>query len=284
VIYDDDDPWNQTAADNAEWLIRFKRDVGLAPGEDGPGLPPWNTPRPWKVEDGGSGFGPPYIKPREGQVFDMPGDEVPVSVDDRTYNVRKETAEQFLRDLAAGRYPKPASVFCSRDLENGLNAFVEECIRQGRIPSDDDLRNRASEILGVKRTAADDPKLLARFKAMHVLWQTSGESSEPITPGPQADFRLPNFATDVDMLAAFNQELGPTDLATACWADRGDSSYDYVMSAEEKGMMVDSEAQMEFNKIMGASAATSSPLRRKASQQHAANMGFTKPVGKGGGV
>ncbi|KAL3959210.1 hypothetical protein ACCO45_007372 [Purpureocillium lilacinum] len=36
--FDDDDPWNQTAADNPEWLMRFKRDVGLLPQESGPGL------------------------------------------------------------------------------------------------------------------------------------------------------------------------------------------------------------------------------------------------------
>ena len=24
-----DDPWNQTAADNAQWLRQFKRDVGI---------------------------------------------------------------------------------------------------------------------------------------------------------------------------------------------------------------------------------------------------------------
>ncbi|KAH7129541.1 hypothetical protein B0J13DRAFT_453524 [Dactylonectria estremocensis] len=29
IWYDDDDPWNQTPADNAEWLNEFKRDVGL---------------------------------------------------------------------------------------------------------------------------------------------------------------------------------------------------------------------------------------------------------------
>ncbi|PHH88854.1 hypothetical protein CDD83_6967 [Cordyceps sp. RAO-2017] len=29
ILYDDDDPWNQTAADNAEWLEQFKRDVGI---------------------------------------------------------------------------------------------------------------------------------------------------------------------------------------------------------------------------------------------------------------
>lgn len=29
IIFDDDDPWNQTAADNPEWLSAFKRDIGL---------------------------------------------------------------------------------------------------------------------------------------------------------------------------------------------------------------------------------------------------------------
>ncbi|KAF4460218.1 monocarboxylate transporter 4 [Fusarium albosuccineum] len=29
ILYDDDDPWNQTPVDNAEWLREFKRDVGL---------------------------------------------------------------------------------------------------------------------------------------------------------------------------------------------------------------------------------------------------------------
>lgn len=31
------DPWNLTPADNAEWLRRFKRDVGLL-HDSGPGL------------------------------------------------------------------------------------------------------------------------------------------------------------------------------------------------------------------------------------------------------
>ncbi|KAF5008044.1 hypothetical protein FDECE_5665 [Fusarium decemcellulare] len=36
ILFDSDDPWNQTAADNEEWLERFKRDVGILP--PGPGL------------------------------------------------------------------------------------------------------------------------------------------------------------------------------------------------------------------------------------------------------
>lgn len=29
LTYISDDPWNPTAADNAEWLRRFKRDFGI---------------------------------------------------------------------------------------------------------------------------------------------------------------------------------------------------------------------------------------------------------------
>ncbi|KAH6666552.1 hypothetical protein F5X68DRAFT_265665 [Plectosphaerella plurivora] len=38
ILYDDDDPWNQTPVDNIEWLTEFKRDVGLAV-DDGQSAP-----------------------------------------------------------------------------------------------------------------------------------------------------------------------------------------------------------------------------------------------------
>ncbi|KAG7144192.1 hypothetical protein HYQ46_007065 [Verticillium longisporum] len=31
LLYEDGDPWNITAADNPEWLDRFKRDIGIVP-------------------------------------------------------------------------------------------------------------------------------------------------------------------------------------------------------------------------------------------------------------
>ncbi|KAM5378812.1 hypothetical protein ACJZ2D_004285 [Fusarium nematophilum] len=33
IMFDDDDPWNQTPADNPDWLREFKKDVGLIPAE-----------------------------------------------------------------------------------------------------------------------------------------------------------------------------------------------------------------------------------------------------------
>jgi hypothetical protein len=217
-------------------------------------------------------------------------DDVPVSVDNRMYNVRKETAGHYLRDLHAGRYQAPASVFCSRELENGLNAYVEDCIMSRVIPTDDDLRARAREILGIDHTAADEPKLLASFKAMHVLWQSQVKggaagigSAEQILPGQQPDFSLPNFTDDVNMFAAFDQQLDTMDLGAEFATGVGaSSSPGKQQEVHETGGFED--AQMEFASIMGTHGATSSELRRKASERLAEASGFAKPVGKGGGA
>ncbi|TFB05349.1 Homeobox protein 4 [Trichoderma ghanense] len=171
IIYDDDDPWNQTAADNAEWLARFKRDTGLVTSDGVNGLAAAGPPRPWRIKDGGTGFMPPFVKPKAGATIEVTEDS-PVYIDYRLYNVGKDTAERYIRALCEGEYQPPPSVFCSRELEHGLNAYIEECIKELYVPSDDDLRSKAREILGVESTAADDPKLLEAFKAMHALWNT----------------------------------------------------------------------------------------------------------------
>jgi hypothetical protein len=242
VIYDDDDPWNQTAADNAEWLVRFKRDVGLAdPTDDGPGLPLFETPRPWTVKDGGTGFAPPYVRPQPKKVPEFKED-VPVTVDAKTYTISKETAGKFVQDLESGRYAAPASVFCSRDLENGLGEYVRLALKEGVVPTDEQLRAKARSILGVERTAADDGELLEKFKALHALssshngtagksgpldlnagegrWAAGGAASMQDNgmsgsgPGPLSTFNLPNFSNEVNMLDInnFDLELGTLDL------------------------------------------------------------------------
>ena len=38
IMYESDDPWNQTAADHPEWLWRFKKDVGISQEAGGVGL------------------------------------------------------------------------------------------------------------------------------------------------------------------------------------------------------------------------------------------------------
>jgi hypothetical protein len=161
-----DDPWNQTAADNAEWLQRFKRSVGILSAEDGPGLPLGTLN--WNVSGGGSGFAPPYAFPKA-QLAPFSG-TLPVQVEmtdgdnpkSFAFDTEPETVNKFLKSFQT-RYPAPATVFCSRELEKGLVEFVEA---EGALPSDEALRARAREILGTSSTAADDDVLLGKFKEM----------------------------------------------------------------------------------------------------------------------
>jgi hypothetical protein len=55
ILYDDDDPWNQTAADNEEWLKRFKRDVGMLGKDENTGLG-LSGLVPWMPPVGSGGF------------------------------------------------------------------------------------------------------------------------------------------------------------------------------------------------------------------------------------
>ncbi|KAM0262793.1 hypothetical protein ACHAQJ_001587 [Trichoderma viride] len=202
IIYDDDDPWNQTAADNAEWLARFKRDAGLVSADEEFSLSPVAPPRPWRLEDGGTGFQPPFLKPKAGKHIGFAEDTF-VYMDGRPYNVSKDTAESYVHALCSGRYRFPPSVFCSRELEDGLNAYLEECIMALHIPTDDDLRTKAREILGVERTAADDPKLLESFKAMHMFWRAQIDNDNGLTLGSRADNSTAEFTADgVNMLVS----------------------------------------------------------------------------------
>ena len=52
IIFDDDDPWNQTSADNAQWLDVFKRENGLCETVD---------PNPIRMQD--LNIHPPYVVP-----------------------------------------------------------------------------------------------------------------------------------------------------------------------------------------------------------------------------
>ena len=81
MIYDDDDPLNRTAADNAEWLTRFKQNIGLAASEEGPGLP-INQPSS-RISMGRAGFSLPYLHPKAPLVPYI--EDVAVKIDDKTY-------------------------------------------------------------------------------------------------------------------------------------------------------------------------------------------------------
>ncbi|KAL2159891.1 hypothetical protein VTH06DRAFT_2024 [Thermothelomyces fergusii] len=164
IIYEDDDPWNQTAADNFEWLRRFKRDVGLLTDPNLPGLPP--TPA-WNIAQGGSGFSPPYLFPNPAKASEITAIPLPTETVDGTdplppntsgtanvgassgtapqnnsgvINITlcegckpipapSSTANRFVRGLAdTTRHDPPAGVFCSRELERELSKFVTDAV------------------------------------------------------------------------------------------------------------------------------------------------------------
>lgn len=166
------DPWNQTAADNAEWLRRFKRDAGILTDSSLPGLPQCTA---WNVSQGGSGFSPPYLFPNPAKAAHMTpfpqdtgtlGNGAPTKPS--VVSVPASAATRFIQALPT-RHPPPPSVFCSRELERELCGFVAgEVLATGGgvFPSDEAIRERARAFLRTDRTAADDPVLLGKFKDM----------------------------------------------------------------------------------------------------------------------
>lgn len=147
-----------------EWLQRFKRDVGILPPDSNTGL--GVDKLPWSLSAGGTGFAPPYVAPNPNAI---------VAPLDSTQRVLcREGSEEFEPDAVAAkrflqtftkRYEAPAKVFCSRELENGLSAYVKrEVQKTGVFPTDEQLRGRARDIMGMQSTAADDANLLAQFK------------------------------------------------------------------------------------------------------------------------
>lgn len=151
ILYDDDDPWNQTAADNAEWLRRFKRDSGILTDTSLPGLPEGSQ---WSISQGGTGFAPPYALPKSANTrvavpasaldaesvvaVSMSATAAPASLGggsssrvaipsnegSRAFETDSSTANKYLASLVCGRIPPPARVFCARELEDGLAQFV----------------------------------------------------------------------------------------------------------------------------------------------------------------
>ncbi|EPE31211.1 Homeo [Glarea lozoyensis ATCC 20868] len=280
IVYDDDDPWNQTAADNAEWLMRFKRDVGLCEPSTGPGLPV--NEKSWQLCQGGSGFGPPYVAPKENAELQFDG-EVPVSMYGKVYNVSASTATKFAKGLA-GRWKPPGVVFCSRELEEGLNKFMVQQISSGITPSDESIQQKAREILGQEETAADDMALLEKFKGLHGLF------TSPTMPEFSSELlNFPSLNED-DFLQIFDEELAangldnwnspPTNapsrsrnmmtspmyhspLATIPLANFSAQGISGVGQSDNKKAPVG--MARDYAEMYRVNAATASPLRRKVS-------------------
>ena len=184
---------------------------------------------------GGTGFSPPYLNPKAPPAPFT--EDVAVKMDHKVYTVPAKTAGKFLQSMSK-RWQKPATVFCSRDLEDGLAAFVKSELAKGVVPNDDALRAKARDLLGVQETAADDVLLLEKFKSLHgigspmnLLDLNPGSNSDNnsdlsvtnVWPGAgqMHDFTLPDFNDDVDMLAGFDMDLGAKDLTTPFGAGAG---------------------------------------------------------------
>lgn len=183
LLYNDDDQWNQTAADNAEWLQRFKRDVGIIK-EPGPGLPEGDS---WSISQGGTGFAPPYAFPG-GNMAPFSEKSMSVSIrDSKVFETDTNVLNKYLETFKT-RYAKPATIFCARELEDGLVKFVEmEMAITGRFPDDDALRAQARLIINTATTAADDPTLLGKFKD----WMMTKEQQPEQQQAQQAQILQP---------------------------------------------------------------------------------------------
>jgi len=198
-------------------------------------------------------------------------------MEDKVYSVKPTTAQKFIRGLGT-RYERPASVFCSRELESGLNVFVREARERGVVPSDEELRAKARGILGVDTTAADDGALLEKFKDMHGL-------SSNISPSSQ-------FAqiSEEQILAEFDAELDTMDLSPDGLTGLPLAGTDGMVGSEgiaggeiTPGILQEQETTRamgiarEYAEVYRVSAATASPLRRKATERMAERNGFSAP-------
>lgn len=248
--------------------------MGLVSEDNGPGLLLTHN-GPWRYEQGGTGFSPPYVHPREPPTEFK--DDVVVQVDNREYDIKAKTATAFLKSMGV-RYQKPAAVFCSRELENGLNAFVKEITDVGLFPTDDMLRTKAREIMKTDITPADDPVLLEKFKALHT----------PTTP-----------LSDEELLAEFDKELERVNFAETGVLPPSSLGLDTIsipatttstspinVNATMTGIN-DIDPGIWMNKdyadLHRVHAATSSPLRRRASVKLARQHGFENPIGQQAG-
>lgn len=143
----------------------------------------------WSLNQGGTGFAPPYVFPKPGGSINSPEGSGRGSVGNRdlltpsSTNAASVSARETTYDQSRARHIKaknsyveslashnsrPATVFCSRELENGLVRAVERGVEQtGHVPSAGALRAHARAILGPGvDSPADDPDLMDRFQRM----------------------------------------------------------------------------------------------------------------------
>jgi hypothetical protein len=224
IIYNDDDPWNQTAVDNEEWLLRFKRSNGLAPLEEGPGMP--KTLEEVDMHFGGTGLTPPNLGAED--LVEV----IPLVQEDVTTDWRRPTnsggsspsnAHQSVPRLATH------TTFSSWKLESALTDYVHQSRAQGYLPTDEQLRTQARAIVGARVTSADDPMLLQKFKELH------GIARQPLYPNSA----VPNGSMD---FAAALRASSPAYLANTGNMEAGKLTAHWVPAKSRAGINVIQES------------------------------------------
>lgn len=171
-----DDPFNHTAADNAEWLLRFKRSAGLLPADGEDGLPEYMTKghlrraKPWPeghspLRNSAPGAIPPSLSTQSMQIDTQ---------HDLVFSPSVGRPMVIVQPGPPAIAPMTGTVFANSDFEARLVQFaVSEVASSGRMPPDAALQGRARELSGFEvwqaaPTPVDDPVLLAQFKALVV--------------------------------------------------------------------------------------------------------------------
>ncbi|KAK8010848.1 hypothetical protein PG990_009813 [Apiospora arundinis] len=168
IGYDDDDKWNQTPADNPQWLRQFKQDVGILPPNNQAEQEQLDTTSWPSLTRGGTGTetGPhqPSIElDDDAMMFQNPNIVAPFGADGLDKNT---AASEAALQLDPMRHETPTRTFGNPQLANGLTAYVRRELQQtGIFPSDAQLQARARDIMSMQKTPADDPVLLGKFKA-----------------------------------------------------------------------------------------------------------------------
>jgi hypothetical protein len=82
----------------------------------------------------------------------------------KPFTAGQSVANSFLQDLKS-RYPRPAVIFCSRELELGLIDFVKASVQTtGCLPSTDAVRAEGKRIHNYEPSPMDDSALVDKFQ------------------------------------------------------------------------------------------------------------------------
>lgn len=195
-------------------------------------------------------------------------------MEDKVYQIKATTAQKFITSMAE-RYQPPASVFCSRELENGLNNFVHAQMTEGSVPNDEELKAEARLILGTEQTAADDPLLLEKFKALHGI----------VTDYNLRDV-LAQFDAELEMGMDFSSaEMTGLDIGGGGGGVVGGEIAAQIPGGEiTPGMRQNEQTQLamgvakEYADLYRVQTTTASPLRRRATENMAESKGFSLPL------